>query len=94
MPPKLERVRARTGDQDLWRSHILRQDYANARVVARALLRLQAGQLAAKKLSVDAVRELAKRLRRLHANVVFEFLDAPQAEGLVLELSSDLHKKK
>jgi Family of unknown function (DUF6339) len=84
---------ARTGDMDLWRSHILRQSYANARVVAKALLRLQAGQLAAKKLTVDNVRELAKRLRRLHANVVFEFLNAGQAEGLVVELSADLHKK-
>lgn len=85
---------ARTGDQDLWRSHILRQNYANARAIAKALLRLQAGQLAAKKLTVEGVRELAKRLRRLHANVVFEFLNTGQAEGLVLELSTDLHMKK
>ncbi|MEO6021683.1 MAG: DUF6339 family protein [Burkholderiales bacterium] len=85
---------ARTGDQDLWRSHILRQGYANARAVAKALLRLQAGQLKAKKLTVEGVRELAKRLRRLHANVVFEFLTSAQAEGLVLELSNDLKKGK
>lgn len=85
---------ARTGDQDLWRSHILRQDYANARFVTKALLRLQAGQLALRKLTVDGVRELAKRLRRLHANVVFEFLTQVQAEGLVVELSADLGKSK
>jgi hypothetical protein len=85
---------ARTGDQDLWRSHILRQAYGNVRLVAKALLRLQAGQLAAKKLTVEGVRELAKRLRRLHANVVFEFLTSGQAEGLVLELSTDLRKGK
>lgn len=85
---------ARTGDQDLWRSHILRQDYANARFVTKALLKLQAGQLSVKKLTVEGIRELAKRLRRLHANVVFEFLNPVQAEGLVLELSADLGKIK
>ena len=85
---------ARTGDQDLWRSHILRQAYANSRLIAKALLRLQAGQLSVKKLTVENVRELAKRLRRLHANVVFEFLTFSQAEGIVLELSSDLKKGK
>jgi len=81
---------AKTGDQDLWRSHIIRQGYANARLVTKALLRLQAGKLAAKRLGIDGVRELAKRLRRLRANVVFEYLTAGQAEALVLELSSDL----
>lgn len=85
---------ARTGDQDLWRSHILRERYANARFVAKALLRLQARQLKIKKLTVDGIRELAKRLRRLHANVNFEFLTNVQAEALVLELSSDLPKSK
>ncbi len=85
---------AKTGDQDLWRSHILRQAYANSRLIAKALLRLQAGQLSVKRLTVENVRELAKRLRRLHANVVFEFLTFSQAEGLVLELSSDLKKGK
>lgn len=85
---------AKTGDQDLWRSHILRQGYSNARLVTKALLRLQAGQLAAKKLTVDGVRELAKRLRRLRANVFFEFLSAAQAEALVLEVSADLKKGK
>ena len=85
---------ARTGDQDLWRSHILRQGYANARLVTKALLRLQGGQLAMKKLKIDGVRELAKRLSRLRANVVFEFLTPSQAEGLILELCADLGKRK
>jgi hypothetical protein len=90
---------AKTGDQDLWRSHILRQGYANARAVAKSLLRLQAGQLQAggqkvKKLTVEHVRELAKRLKRLRANVVFEFLTAAQAESLVLELSTEIRKEK
>jgi len=85
---------AKTGDQDLWRSHIIRQGYANARLIAKALLRLQAGQLQVTKLTIEGVRELAKRLRRLHANVVFEFLTVGQAEELLLELSDDLRKGK
>lgn len=85
---------AKTGDQDLWRSHILRQGYSNARLVTTALLRLQAGQLTAKRLTVEGIRELAKRLRRMRANVFFEFLSAAQAEALVLELSTDLKKGK
>lgn len=83
---------AKTGDQDLWRSHILRQGYANARDVARALLRLQAGQLRVKRLTVDGIRELAKRLRRLRANVIFEYLSPKSAEHLVVELCAGLPK--
>jgi len=79
---------ARTGDQDLWRSHIIRQGYANARTITKALLRLQAGRLRAKRLNIDGIRELAKRLRRLRANVVFEYLTAEQAESLIIELST------
>jgi hypothetical protein len=81
---------AKTGDQDLWRSHILRQGYANARLITKALLKLQAGQLKAKKLAVEGIRDLAKLLRRLRANVEFEFLTAEQAENLVVELSNGL----
>lgn len=94
---------AKLGDQDLWRSHLLRQGYANARSVVCSLLKLQAGRLTlgnkpAKKLASGdepgGVRMLAKRLRRMRANVVFEFLTPQQADALVFELSSDLKKGK
>jgi hypothetical protein len=85
---------AKTGDQDLWRSHILRQGYANARLVTKALLKLQAGQLKAKRLAVDGIRDLAKRLRRMRANLEFEFLTATQADDLVSELSEGLKAAK
>lgn len=94
-------VLAKLGDQDLWRSHLLRQGYANARSVVLALLKLQAGTLVsgnktAKKLAggdePKGIRMLAKRLRRVRANVVFEYLTQQQAEALVFELSSDLKK--
>lgn len=86
---------AKTGDQDLWRSHILRPAYSNARYVAKAVLKLQAGLLKAKRLHPsddDGVRVLAKRLSRLRANLMFEYLDMPRAEKLVSELSMDLKK--
>jgi len=40
------------------------------------------------------VRTLAKRLRRIRANVVFEYLSAKQADALVYELSRDLKQVK
>jgi hypothetical protein len=86
---------AKTGDQDLWRSHILRPAYTNARPIATALLKLQAGLLKAKKLhssKPDGVRMLAKRLSRLRANLMFEYLNLSQAEALVEEMSVDLRK--
>lgn len=94
---------ARLGDQDLWRSHVLRQNFANARCVARSLLRLQAGKLVvgpkpAKRLvggeDPAGVRMLAKRLKRVRANVVFEYLTPKQADSLVYELSRDLKQGK
>jgi len=92
---------AQFGDQDLWRSHLLRQGYANARTVVHSMLKLQAGELLsagkpAKRLAggeePNGVRMLAKRLRRMRANVLFEFLSPQQTDSLVFELSSDLKK--
>lgn len=81
---------ARAGDQDLWRSHIIRQGYGGARELARSLLRLQSGKLSRQPLDVKGMRELAKRLRRLHSNVFLEILPASQSDALVLELCADL----
>lgn len=89
---------AKSGDQDLWRSHILRQGYANVRAVAKALLKLQAGMLKAKKLASgddeNGVRMLAKLLKRLRANVDFQFLGAKEMEDLVVEMSAGLQTTK
>jgi hypothetical protein len=96
-------VLAKSGDQDLWRSHLLRQNYTNARSIARSILKLQAGKLAvggkvARSLvSGDepmGVRMLAKRIKRLKANIVFEYLPQSEVDHLVFELSSDLKKAK
>ena len=81
---------SKQGDQDLWRSHIIRQSYANARQISKALLRLQCDRLERPRLGVREIRELAKRLRRLHANVFYELLTESRANALVLELCADL----
>lgn len=77
---------ARAGDVDFWRSHILRQNYANAHPIARTLVKLQAGMLEGEDpLRISEIRELAKDLRRLRANIVFECLTDDGAKRLVQE---------
>jgi hypothetical protein len=75
---------ARRGDIDLWRSHILRQRYANCRKVSRSLVRFQYPDESPEspRISIDAIRVLAKRLRRIRANRIFEILD----EGSIFEM--------
>lgn len=66
------------GQIDFYRSHLFRQDYANARNFARALLRFQYPDridVAQPFLKVDQIRELVKRLRRLRSNLFMEILD-------------------
>lgn len=76
---------ARRGDQDFWRSHVSRQGYGMCRSLVRALVRYQFpdGSSDRPTLSILEIRELAKRLRRLHPNVLFEYLDEESAYLLV-----------
>jgi len=75
---------ARRGDQDFWRSHVFRQGYGRCRSLVRALIRYQFpdGSGSNPSLKTDEIRELAKRLRRLHPNVILEYLD----EGTAYEV--------
>jgi hypothetical protein len=68
---------ARFGDIDIWRSHLFRQGYADARPFAHALLSFQypGGPGGAPRLGIDAIRALVKRLRRARTNIFFEFMD-------------------
>jgi hypothetical protein len=76
---------ARRGDQDFWRSHVFRQGYGRCRSLVRALILYQFpdGSAGNSSLKTSEIRELAKRLRRLHPNVFFEYLDANAAYELV-----------
>lgn len=80
---------SRLGDQDLWRSHIIRQGYSSVREIAKCLISYQydGGE---PRLSIGGIRELAKRVRRLRANVMMEFLTQPQIMQLLEDLAKDL----
>jgi hypothetical protein len=80
---------SRFGDQDLWRSHIFRQGYSNVREVAKSLIKFQYC-CDRPRLSNSGIRELAKRLRRLRANIMMEFLTPTQIEQVLNDLSKDL----
>jgi Family of unknown function (DUF6339) len=68
---------ARCGDIDVWRSHLFRQGYADARPFAHALLSFQypEGPGGTPRLGISAIRTLVKRLRRARTNIFFEFMD-------------------
>jgi len=79
---------SRFPNQDLWRSHLLRQNYGRAFELRRALLMLQHGHLdSVKPLHLTnkggGFRDLAKQLRNLGTNTLFEALDREDAEALV-----------
>jgi hypothetical protein len=65
------------GQVDFWRSHIFRQGYASVPAMAKALIRFQYpeelnGQ---PRLKIAEIRALAPRMKRLRANLMYEFLD-------------------
>jgi hypothetical protein len=76
---------ARRGDQDFWRSHVFRQGYGRCRSLVRALILYQFpdGSAGNPTLETAEIRELAKRLRRLHPNIFLEYLDVNSAYELV-----------
>lgn len=64
---------------DLWRSHILRVKTGNAPELAVALARAWKR----KEMTTDTVRDVAKRVKRLRSNVMFEILDANQVNDVL-----------
>lgn len=79
---------AERGDQDLWRSHILRTDYGQIPNVARALLLFQYPDSSPDTPSVKTkvMREMAKELRRRHSASAYELLSYAEAKNLVQEV--------
>lgn len=75
---------AKRGSIDFWRSHVLRQRYANVRNLTRRLVLFQyPDEKKGERLSIAGIRELAKRLYRLKSNMVFEILDENEIEKLL-----------
>lgn len=76
---------SKRGDQDLWRSHLLRTEYGQVPNVAKALLRFQYGDdhPDVPRVKTKVIREMAKELRRRQATSAFELLDWDEAQQLV-----------
>lgn len=89
---------AKRGDIDFWRSHIHRQRYGNCRNLARALVNIQYPDESGKPAnSTEVIRELAKRLRLIYANLEYSFLDMKQASSLInkeLEILKDINRPR
>jgi hypothetical protein len=76
---------ARCGDIDIWRSHLFRQGYADARPFAHALLSFQypEGPGSTPRLSINAIRTLAKRLSRTRTNIFFGLMDEARSFAFI-----------
>jgi len=89
---------ARLGDQEIWRSHLLRIRYGACRHLARELIRFQypdpTNGLPRLKTADknDGIRLLAKKLRRRQTAVVYEALGSTDVEKLLGELSRELSR--
>jgi hypothetical protein len=81
---------AKIDDQDIWRSHILRVRYACNRSLAKQLVLYQHPSMTESTLSIDQVRELSKRLKRLQANLTYAYLDEEQIGKVIAEQARDL----
>jgi hypothetical protein len=74
----------RGGQIDFYRSHLIRQSYANARNFSRALIRFQyPNQDDQPTLKVQDIRELVKRLRRLRTNLFLEVLEEAECKNVI-----------
>ena len=74
-----------SGQIDFYRSHLFRQKYANARTFARALLRYQYPNAdpSAPHLTVNQIRGLVRRLKRLKTNLFFELLGESECLSVI-----------
>ena len=82
---------------DFWESGIIRHRYAWSRNLARALVRFQyrdpiSEQAFLHSTHEDGIRELYKRLRRLHTTVSFEYLSDDEIMAILKEKSADLKR--
>jgi hypothetical protein len=86
---------AMRGDQDFWRSHLIRIRYAFHKEMAHALIEFQNpthdGQPLLKTADkTDGIRMLAKRLARTHANMAYPLLDREQCSCVISRLAHGL----
>jgi hypothetical protein len=79
---------ARTGDQDIWRSHIFRTRYGRNRDLAREFL-MTIYDGAKRRQSGAVERKFAKLTRARHASTAIEVLDASAKRRLLGDLAQD-----
>ena len=87
----------RPAHTDFWESGIIRHRYAWSPNLARAFVNFQyrdpsSGKAYLHSTNENGIRELYKRLRRLHATVSFEFLSDNEIWAVLAEKSSDLQR--
>ncbi len=68
--------------QDFWRSHVLRVKTGFSKEVSNGFANISQKE----SLNTDEARVIAKKVRAVRSNVIFEALDKAQAEALVGEL--------
>lgn len=79
-----------TDAADFWRSHIVRVKVGKSPAVARAFARMQRDD----DLPRDVVREFAKIVNRIHANVVTAIYDDEEADAFILDLREEFNRER
>ena len=87
----------RPGHTDFWESGIIRHRYAWSRNLARSLVSVQYRDPGTDRAFLhsthrEGIRELYKRLRRLHTTVSFEYLSDEEIMTILEQKSSDLRR--
>ena len=83
--------------EDFWESGIIRHRYAWSSNLARSLVRFQyrnrsSSQAFLHSTHQEGIRELYKRLRRLHSTISFEYLNDEELWAILEKKSSDLKR--
>lgn len=83
---------ARRGDMDIWRSHVMREEYGRFRPLAAALIRYQYPDASpeSRRLTNKSLRELAKRIRMLDATIAYETLEPDQLARIIEENANSI----
>jgi hypothetical protein len=79
---------AKRGDVDIWRSHIIRPEYARCPVVRRELIRFQYPDATGKRTLKNVhLRELVKLIRIGEASIAYELLDEKEVASIIAGLA-------
>ena len=88
----------RPAHTDFWESGIIRHRYAWSRNLARSLVRFQyrdpgiGSGVSPHSTHVEGIRELYKRLRRLHTTISFEYLGDDEINAILEQKCADLKR--